>query len=90
MAAKKYGFLGRLLIAEKYSAVNYIKTYHKPLLSIHSAEDKTVPFDMGKKLFDNANEPKTFFELMKKCHLCGSVYYSDEISQRIKSMLNTK
>jgi dipeptidyl aminopeptidase/acylaminoacyl peptidase len=90
MAAKKYGFVGRLLIAEKYSAMKSIKTYKKPLLSMHSAEDQTVPFDLGKKLFDNANEPKTFFEMAKKCHLCGSVYYSDEISKKIKSMLNTK
>jgi len=90
IAAKRYGFLGRILIAEKYSVLKSIKMYHKPLLSIHSREDKTVPFDLGKKLFDNAIEPKTFFEMAIKCHLCGSVYYSDEISQKIKSMLNTK
>ncbi len=90
MAAKKFGFIGRILIAEKHNSLKFIKTYHKPLLSMHSPGDKTVPFDLGKKLFDNANEPKTFFEMPKKCHLCGSVYYSDEISQKIKSMLNTK
>jgi hypothetical protein len=88
MAAKKFGFIGRILIAEKHSAIKSIKTYCKPLLSMHSPEDNTVPFDLGKKLFDNANEPKTFFEMAKKCHLCGLVYYSDEISQRIKNMLN--
>jgi hypothetical protein len=88
MAAKRFGFLGRILIAEKYSAMKSIKTYRKPLLSLHSPEDPTVPFDLGKKLFDNANEPKIFFEMAKKCHLCASVYYSDEISQEIKNMLN--
>lgn len=88
IAAKRYGFIGRILIAEKHSALKSIKSYKKPLLSIHSREDMTVPFDLGKKLFDNANEPKTFFEMAKKCHLCGTVYYSDEISQKIKSMLN--
>jgi len=31
---------------------------------------------------------KTFFKMMKQCHFCGSIYYSDEISQKIKSMLN--
>jgi len=78
------------LIAEKYSAMKSIKTYKKPLLSMHSPQDKTVPFDLGKKLFDNANEPKILFEMNKICHLCGSVYYSDEISRKIKNMLNTK
>ena len=76
------------LIAEKYSAMKSIKTYRKPLLSIHSVADPTVPFDLGKKLFDNANEPKTFFAMNKICHLCGPVYYSEEISQKIKNMLN--
>jgi fermentation-respiration switch protein FrsA (DUF1100 family) len=88
MAAKRFGFLGRILIAEKYSAMKSIKTYKKPLLSMHSPQDQTVPFDLGKKLFDNANEPKTFFEMNKRCHLCGSIYYSDEISQKIKNMLS--
>jgi dipeptidyl aminopeptidase/acylaminoacyl peptidase len=88
MAAKTYGILGRILIAEKYSAMKSIKTYTKPLLSIHSREDPTVPFVLGKKLFDNANEPKTFFEMARKCHLCGAVYYSDTISQKIKSLVN--
>jgi len=87
MAAIKYGFLGRILIAEKYSAMKSIQTYRKPLLSIHSSEGHTVPFDLGKKLFDNANEPKTFFKMAKRCHLCGTVYYPDEISQKIKSIV---
>ena len=90
MAAKKLGFLGRILIAEKYSAMKSIKTYRKPLLSLHSPEDPTVPFDLGKKLFDNANEPKVFFGMAKKCHLCGPVYYSEQISQKIKSMVENK
>jgi pimeloyl-ACP methyl ester carboxylesterase len=87
MAAKSYGFVGRILMAEKYNAMKSIKAYRKPLLSIHSREDQTVPFDLGRKLFDNANEPKTFFEINKPCHLCALDYYSEEISQKIKNML---
>lgn len=87
IAAKRYGFIGRILIAEKYSAMKSIKVYNKPLLSMHSPKDRTVPFDLGKKLFDNANEPKMFFEINKECHLCGSIFYPEEISQKIKSML---
>ncbi len=47
----------------------------------------SIPFDLGTKLFDNANEPKTFFEITRKCHLCGPVYYPDDISRKIKAML---
>jgi uncharacterized protein len=44
---------------------------------------------MGKKIFDNANEPKEFYEI-KNCHICGAAFYTDEISTRIKSMLGLK
>lgn len=33
-----------------------------PLLIIHSAEDQVVPFKMGEKLYDVANQPRLFFE----------------------------
>ena len=78
--------LGRLLIKQSYSAKRSIKDFHKPLLVIHSTEDKVVPFYMGKRIFDAANSPKEFYEI-KKCHICGPSYYSDEISQKIKGML---
>lgn len=86
IAAYSAGIFGRLLVNEKYSAKKSIKNYKKPLLVIHSTEDKTIPFFMGKLLFDEANEPKEFYEI-KKCHICGPTYYSKEISEKIFKML---
>jgi hypothetical protein len=80
------GFIGRLSTCEKYSAKKEIKNYHKPVLIIHSAEDEVVPFSMGKKLYEKANEPKSFYEI-KKCHICGPTFYTDEIANRIRAML---
>lgn len=88
IAEKHAGFFGRLLVNEKYSAYKSVRTYHKPLLVIHSTEDEIVPFKMGKKIFENANEPKKFYSI-DKCHLCGPHYYAKEIAQKIKDMMES-
>lgn len=86
IAAERAGIFGRLFVSEKYSARKSIQDFNKPLLVIHSNEDKTVPFGLGKKLFANANEPKEFYEI-DKCHICGPRYYGESISRKIKTML---
>jgi fermentation-respiration switch protein FrsA (DUF1100 family) len=86
IAAKFAGFLGRMLVSEKYSAYKSIQTYKKPLLVIHSTEDKMIPFKMGQKIYNHANEPKEFYEI-KECHICGPEFYADSISAKIKNML---
>ena len=86
IAANFAGFIGRLLVKQGYSAIKSIKEFHKPLLVIHSTEDQLIPFYMGKKIFDNANSPKEFFEV-KKGHICAPTYYADEILNKIKNML---
>lgn len=82
----KPGFLARVLIAEKYSASGSISKFHKPVLIIHSTEDKTVPFYMGQKLYAKANQPKTFYPIQHE-HVQGPQYYADSISYKIRSML---
>jgi fermentation-respiration switch protein FrsA (DUF1100 family) len=86
IAANTAGVLGRLLVKEDYSAYKSIQKYKKPVLIIHSIEDKVIPFRMGKKLYDRANAPKEFFEI-RECHICGPQYYADSIANRIIGIL---
>jgi alpha-beta hydrolase superfamily lysophospholipase len=86
IAADMVPVLGRVCVKEGYSAKRSIKEFHKPVLIIHSTEDATIPFKMGKKIFAAANAPKDFYEI-KQCHICGPSYYPDEISEKIKKML---
>lgn len=89
IAAYTVPVLGRLIVKKDYSAKQSIKEFHKPLLVIHSTEDETIPFKMGRKLFEAANAPKEFYEI-KKCHICGPNYYPEEISKKIKNLLEKK
>lgn len=88
IAADMAGFIGRILVSEKYSAYASISSVKKPVLIIHSTQDETIPFKMGQKLFEKANHPKEFYEI-KECHICGPRYYADSIAQKINRLLLT-
>lgn len=64
MGAKLYPLLPvRLFCYIKYNTISKIKEIKCPLLVIHSPDDEIVPFDMGMKIFEQANEPKKFFKI---------------------------
>ena len=48
----------KFLLKDKYESKNKIKNIKSPILIMHGEVDKIVPFRMGKKMFELANEPK--------------------------------
>ncbi len=48
----------RLLMRTRFDSINKIGTYHGPLLQMHGDADQIVPYALGKRLFEQANEPK--------------------------------
>lgn len=89
IAGYRVPIIGSLIMKRGPQAEKSIKDYHKPLLLIHSTEDKEAPFYIGNRIFDNANSPKEFYEI-KKGHCRGPYYYPNEISEKVKSMVNPK
>jgi uncharacterized protein len=84
--AKKFvAFMSRIFVKEIYSGTRAIQKFHKPVLIIHSSEDKVIPFAMGQKLYGKANSPRQFFEI-KGAHLAGAALYTNEIAEKIKAM----
>jgi hypothetical protein len=47
-----------LLLKDKYETLKKLKNVNIPILVMHGKKDKIVPFQMGKKVFEKANEPK--------------------------------
>jgi uncharacterized protein len=87
LGAKPFiAFMSRIFVKEIYSATKAVKKIRKPILIIHSTEDKVIPFAMGKKVFERANSPKDFFEI-KGEHLAGTALYTKEIGDKIKKMI---
>ncbi len=48
----------KLLLKDKYESDKKIKNIKSPVLIMHGEEDQIVPFWMGEKMFQMANEPK--------------------------------
>ncbi|AQX11306.1 lysophospholipase [Elizabethkingia meningoseptica] len=69
-----------------YSAKEDIKGLGTlPKIVIHSKEDKEVPYEQGKLVFDNASQPKQFIE-SAGAHLGGMQNNTEEILKAIQSL----
>jgi fermentation-respiration switch protein FrsA (DUF1100 family) len=61
VAAYHYRWLPvRQLMRTKLDSAGVIGNYHGPVLQFHGSADTIVPLELGRKLFDTANEPKQF------------------------------
>lgn len=69
IAAYRYWWLpARLLIKNPIDAGAALAKVHLPLLMQHGTADATVPFEIGHRLFDLANQPKQFVVLPGEGH----------------------
>ena len=80
-------FFGFIVKQGKTTTTKIIREYNKPLLIIHSTEDKRTPYRMAEEIYNNANEPKELFKI-KNGHLEALKYYSEEIGIKIKILLS--
>ncbi|MGB7580966.1 MAG: alpha/beta hydrolase [Sedimentisphaerales bacterium] len=53
-----------------YPAIEYVRKVTCPVLVIHSRNDEIIPFELGLKIYDAANEPKKFVEIFGKHNDC--------------------
>ncbi len=63
MAKIIYPFLPSFLIQSRFDSLKKISAVKVPMLLMHSKNDELVPFPLGRKLFNSAQEPKEFLEL---------------------------
>ena len=58
----KYPYLPvKLLLKDKYESNKKIKNIKSPILVMHGKVDDIVPFYMGEKIYEIANEPKYYY-----------------------------
>ena len=81
--------IGGLIISNNYNNRQNLKNFKKPILIVHSKEDRVVNFKLGKQIFKKANQPKEFFEIDKP-HINGIRFYHNEISNKIDSLILKK
>jgi len=50
-------------LRSRLDAVEKVPHLQLPKLFLHGTQDEIVPYDLGRKLFDHAGEPKTFYDI---------------------------
>ncbi len=53
----------RWLMETRFDSKAKIENYHGPLLQSHGTDDRTIPYAIGRRLFDSANAPKQFLPI---------------------------
>ena len=68
MAGRIVPLAGRLF-ASGFNTRRRIAAVHAPVLIIHGDRDRMVPYDMGRAIFEAANEPKSFWTVEGATHV---------------------
>ncbi len=56
------------LIRSKFDSLEAIKNVTVPKLFLHGTQDTIVPYELGRKLFHSAREPKSFYDIKSADH----------------------
>ena len=74
-----------LLLKDKYESDKKIKNISSPILIMHGEADTIVPFWMGKKMYELANEPKYYYFPKYDDHM---MEYNKNLVNSISSFIN--
>lgn len=86
IAKRIYPFIPSFLMKTKLDSIGKINDISVPILFIHSTEDQTIPFALGKKLYDATPGQKEFIEIVGT-HTEGHIYDKEKIKNGIGAFL---
>ena len=85
MGKKYYPFFPvNLLLKDKFESYKKINNISVPVLIMHGKVDKIVPYDMGKKMYELANEPKFFYSQEYGDHM---IEYDEKLLTALKKFI---
>jgi hypothetical protein len=88
MADEIFPILSRMVFLRfGFNARADIRKVHSPLLILHSPDDEIIPFAQGEKVFEAANEPKTFVE-MRGDHNYGFIRSQPAYEQALETFID--
>lgn len=84
-----FRILSRLVVMRyDFNIAQYIQRVNYPVLVLHSPEDEIMPFHLGEKVYDLANQPKHFVR-MRGDHNNGFLLSQPEYQQELDRWLKT-
>jgi len=83
----KYPYLPvKLLLKDKYESDQKIKNIKSPVLIMHGKVDNIVPFHMGEKMYELANEPKYYYFSEYDDHM---MEYNEKLLKALKDFISS-
>jgi len=83
----KYPYLPvRLLLKDKYESNQKIKNIKSPVLIMHGKVDNIVPFHMGEKMYELANDPKYYYFSEYDDHM---MEYNEKLLKVLKDFVSS-
>ena len=87
LAKKHYPYLPvKFLLKDRYETIKKLNEINSPILVMHGAKDNIVPFDMGVKVYENANNPKFNYFTEMDDHMMN---YDDKLVNEIELFINS-
>ena len=87
MGKKYYPFFPvNFLLKDKFESYKKINKISVPILIMHGQVDKIVPYHMGKKMYELANEPKFFYSQEYGDHM---VDYDEKLLLALKQFIKS-
>ncbi|MBF0489756.1 MAG: alpha/beta hydrolase [Candidatus Omnitrophica bacterium] len=86
MARRLYPSLPAFFMSIKFDSIGKIGKITVPKIFMHSREDHIVPFEMGRKLYEKAKEPKAFLEIYGG-HYEGGIVHDFRVKEGLKQFL---
>ena len=79
------------MIQSRFDAVNKVPYLKLPKLFLHGTRDEVVPYELGRKLFEAAAEPKEFHDIENAGHndtyIAGGRQYFEALDRFITRTL---
>ena len=79
-------FLGPLLVFG-YDTESKIRRIRVPVLIVHGDRDEVIAYEFGRKVFEAAHEPKSFWTIAGATH--NDLHGSSEFPDRLKAFYLT-
>ena len=74
------------MLKDRYENEKKIKNINVPIIIMHGKKDKIVPFSMGKRIFELANEPKYSYFTENDDHM---MEYDNQLINVLKRFIKT-
>lgn len=92
-AREIFPLLSRILVLRfELDAAAYVRKAQCPVMVLHSPEDEIIPYDLGRRLFEAAPEPKRFFALRgghNEGFLLSQPGYEQSLSEFLRTLPST-